>query len=141
MDDQGKRQQRLDALRLANDARFYRATLRKRMKARQVTKPEVVSLILAPPRPLHSMTVAKFLRALPHVGVVKSNAIIKRLKLPSNIALGHLTDGQREQLASFVSALAMIPAKLPSDQPDQQEVNNGDNATRSNHNRPQRSAA
>lgn len=96
-------EQCLAALAKANHSRFYRAEIKRRLKARELTWAEVEQMILAPPPPMATMKVSKFLPAFPWVGPVKCAKTLRKLRIEASTALGDLSEGQRRELASLVS--------------------------------------
>lgn len=140
MNEEEALRQRRAALARANERRCYRAKLKKRIKARQVTWEEVEQLIWEPHELIEQMPVSQFLFALPTFGVVKRDQALRRLRIGPKMTFGGLAPQQRGELASLVSKYRKY--LLPSDdQPDHKEEPSGNYAAGVNHHRQERSPA
>lgn len=92
-------EQRMEALKRANDVRHHRAELKRDLKARRVG---VAGLLLNPPEFTASMKVFDVLLATPKVGRVKCNKLLGQCRISPSKTIGGLTDRQREELAGLL---------------------------------------
>lgn len=90
-------QQRLDALARGNEVRSWRAELKVRMKAREVSFATALS---DPDWRMRTMHVLDLLLATPSVGRVKAGKVLKRTMVPPTRQVGMLTIDQRRRLIS-----------------------------------------
>lgn len=87
--------QRLTALRHANDTRFKRAAMKIRLKAGEEN---LVSLIAQPPPYASTMAVFDLLKATPKIGKVKATRLLIDCSVAPSKTLGGLTSRQRAML-------------------------------------------
>lgn len=90
-------EQRLASLDRANAIRFYRAALKRRMRAGLV---DVAALVADPAPELQTMRVEKLLRAIPGWGATKTRKVLRELRISESKTLGGLSDRQRRELAA-----------------------------------------
>lgn len=96
-------QQRLDALRHANDVRIFRAQLKVDVFQARVDADAV--LLRDEPR-LSTMKAFELALAVPGVGYVKTNKIFGRLAISPSKSVGGLTVRQRQALAAALAEAA-----------------------------------
>lgn len=94
-----ERDQRLDALALANEIRFKRARLKKRIA---VNPKLAAGLVWNPPEWALTMKVETVLQALPKVGPAKIGKMLKACEIASSKTVGGLSDRQRDRLAKEI---------------------------------------
>jgi hypothetical protein len=91
-------EQRLDALRRANDIRSQRARLKKDLK----DGGQKIDLLLAdPPEFIRTAKVIDVLLAVPNCGKVKSAKVLNHCRISPNKTVGGLSERQRRELVSF----------------------------------------
>jgi hypothetical protein len=88
--------QRMDALRAANEVRALRAQLKRDLKAGRVS---IGPLLLDPPPYLETAKVFDMLLALPKHGRVKAAKILQSCQVPPSKTFGGLSECQRADLA------------------------------------------
>jgi S13-like H2TH domain len=88
--------QRINALRRANEVRTLRAQLKRDLKAGRVS---IGALLLDPPPYLQTAKVFDMLLALPKVGRVKAAKIMNNCRVSTSKTFGGLSDRQRAELA------------------------------------------
>jgi hypothetical protein len=93
-------EQRLAALRQANEIRARRAQLKRDLKAGRA---QLADLLLEPPDWLHTAKVAELMLATPHYGPVKVNTVLRRSAISPTRAIGGLSPRQRALLAHAIS--------------------------------------
>jgi hypothetical protein len=91
-------QQRIDALKKANEIRIRRAKLKQELKAGEAS---VLPLLQQPPHWLETMKVIELLMAVPKFGQVKVNRILKQCFISSSKTVGGLSKRQRSELVSY----------------------------------------
>lgn len=89
--------QRMDALKRANEIRFARAQLKRDLKAR---RRNVLDILLEPPDWAATMKIFDLLLAVPKFGRVKVDKHLKDCRISVAKTIGGLTDRQRADLAS-----------------------------------------
>ena len=89
--------QRMDALRRANDIRTARAKLKKDLKA---GKASIHALLLDPPEYVMTAKVFDMLLAVPKYGRVKTNRILNQCRISPSKTIGGLSERQRAELVS-----------------------------------------
>jgi hypothetical protein len=89
--------QRMDALRRANDIRTARAKLKKDLKA---GKANVHTLLLDPPEYVMTAKVFDMLLAVPKYGRVKTNRILNQCRISPSKTIGGLSQRQRTELVN-----------------------------------------
>lgn len=87
--------QRMDALKKGNEHRTKRKHLKRDLAAKRV---DPVPLVQDPPEWLQAMKLIDFLIALPKVGRVKANKMLKVCVASPSKTLGGLSDRQRQEL-------------------------------------------
>jgi hypothetical protein len=88
--------QRINALRRANEVRTLRAQLKRDLKADRVS---IGALLLDPPPYLQTAKVFGMLLALPKYGRVKATKILHSCRVSPSKTFGGLTERQRIELA------------------------------------------
>jgi hypothetical protein len=89
--------QRMDALKRANDIRTARAKLKKDLKA---GKASINALLLDPPEYVMTAKVFDMLLAVPKYGRVKTNRILNQCRISPSKTIGGLSERQRAELVS-----------------------------------------
>ncbi len=97
----GSAHQRLRALHRANHVRLTRATLKRRLRAGEVTAAEE---ILRSSRDTDTMTVAELLLNQRGWGPTRSAKMLRSVSLSEKKTLGSLTERQRVMLAAVLSS-------------------------------------
>ena len=92
-------QQRMDALRRANDIRSERARLKERLRNGDVAIHEV---LLDPPPCVHTAKVLDLVLAIPKYGRVKANRLLERCRVSSSKTVNGLTPRQRKELLDML---------------------------------------
>lgn len=87
--------QRMEALRRANDIRSKRAQLKRDLKA---GKAKIQTLLLDPPAYLETAKVFDMLLAVPKYGRVKTNRILNQCRISPSKTIGGLSARQRNEL-------------------------------------------
>lgn len=87
--------QRMEALKRANDVRSRRARLKKDLKAGRV---RIEALLEDPPEYLKTAKVVDMLLAVPKYGRVKSNRVLKNCRISPSKTIGGLSERQRIEL-------------------------------------------
>ena len=87
--------QRMEALRMANMIRSYRSQLKRDVKA---GRKMIVNLLLSPPDEIEAMKIFDLLLAVPKVGRVKANHLLKVCRISSSKTIGGMSERQREEL-------------------------------------------
>jgi hypothetical protein len=94
------RDQKMDALALANEIRGKRASLKRELKAGRV---KVHSQIAAPPEWLATAKVIDLLLAVPKIGRVKANKALVQCRISPSKTVGGLSDRQRRELVDLLA--------------------------------------
>ncbi len=89
--------QRMEALKRANDIRTRRAQLKKDLKAGKVN---IQTLLLDPPTYVETAKVFDMLLAVPKYGRVKTNRILNQCRISPSKTIGGLSQRQRKELVS-----------------------------------------
>ena len=89
--------QRMEALKRANDIRSARAKLKKDLKA---GKSSINSLLLDPPEYVETAKVFDMLLAVPKYGRVKTNRILNQCRISPSKTIGGLSERQRAELVA-----------------------------------------
>jgi len=92
-------QQRMDALRRANDIRSERARLKERLRTGDMAIIEVLS---DPPLCVHTAKVLDLLLAVPKYGRVKANKVLERCRISPARTVNGLTPRQRKELVDMM---------------------------------------
>src|SRR5436190_21509296 len=87
--------QRLDALRKANEIRAGRAQLKKDLAAGRV---QIVDVLARPPEFVETERVSVLLLAVPKYGRARVSRLLAKARISDSKRLAGLTDRQREQL-------------------------------------------
>lgn len=98
--------QRIEGLRRANAVRTWRAETKRDLKQRTQSP---IRLLVDPPAQAQTMKVIDLLIAIPKVGRVKANKMLSRARVSPSKTLGGLSDRQRQELLTAVSALGKRP--------------------------------
>jgi hypothetical protein len=93
-------QQRMDALRRANDIRSERARLKERLRSGQVG---IIDVLSDPPGCVHTAKVLDLLLAVPKYGRVKANRVLERCRISPARTVNGLTPRQRKELLDIMS--------------------------------------
>ena len=91
--------QRMEALKRANDIRTARAKLKKDLKA---GKASIDSLLMDPPEYLHSAKVFDLMLAVPKYGRVKVNRVLNQCRISPSKTIGGLSVRQRAELVALL---------------------------------------
>lgn len=91
--------QRMDALKRANDIRTARAKLKKDLKANRAS---IHAILLDPPEYLLTAKVFDMLLAVPKYGRVKTNRILNQCRISPSKTIGGLSERQRTELVSLL---------------------------------------
>jgi hypothetical protein len=92
-------QQRLDALKRANDIRSERARLKECLRAGELTIADVLG---EPPPCVHTAKVLDLLLAVPKYGRVKANRVLERCRVSPARTVNGLTPRQRKELLDML---------------------------------------
>jgi hypothetical protein len=88
-------QQRMDALRNANEIRSYRANLKRDIKAQRIS---VVDLLIDPPVEVETMKIFDLLLSIPQMGRVKVNKLLMTCRISPSKTVDGMTDRQRAEM-------------------------------------------
>ena len=91
--------QRMEALKRANDIRTARAKLKKDLKAGRAT---IHTILLDPPEYLLTAKVFDMLLAVPKYGRVKVNKVLQQCRSSPSKTIGGLSERQRGELVSLL---------------------------------------
>ena len=91
--------QRMKALRKANDIRSRRAQLKRDLKA---GKKKIETLLLDPPEYVMSAKTFDMLLAVPKLGRVKANRILGQCRISPSKTIGGLSERQRGELVAHL---------------------------------------
>jgi len=91
--------QRMDALKRANEIRTRRARLKRDLKAGRT---KIHGLLLDPPEYLLTAKVFDLLLAVPKYGRVKVNRILTHCRISPSKTIGGLSQRQRDELVSYL---------------------------------------
>ena len=91
--------QRMEALKRANDIRVRRAQLKKDLKASRVS---IQALLLDPPDYVQTAKVFDMLLAVPKYGRVKVNKVLVQCRISPSKTIGGLSQRQRTELVSML---------------------------------------
>jgi hypothetical protein len=92
--------QRKRALKQANEVRSRRAALKVELKAGRV---KIQELLLNPPSYLLTAKVIDMLLAVPKVGRVKANKVLKHCRVSPSKTFGGLSERQRKEIVAYMS--------------------------------------
>jgi hypothetical protein len=91
-------EQRLEALRRANDIRSQRARLKKDLKQGYM---KIDDILADPPEFIKTAKVVDILLAVPNCGKVKSTKVLNHCRISPNKTVGGLSERQRRELVTF----------------------------------------
>jgi S13-like H2TH domain len=91
--------QRMEALKRANDIRTARAKLKKDLKA---SRASIHSILLDPPEYVLTAKVFDMLLAVPKYGRVKTNRILNQCRISPSKTIGGLSQRQRTELVGLL---------------------------------------
>jgi len=91
--------QRMEALRRANEIRVRRAQLKKDLKAGSARIEEILS---APPAYVETAKVIDILMAVPKFGRVKAARFLNQCRISQSKTVGGLSERQRTELVSLL---------------------------------------
>ena len=89
--------QRMEALKRANDIRSKRAQLKRDLKGNKV---KIQTLLMDPPEYVQTAKVIDMLMAVPKYGRVKTNRILNQCRISPSKTIGGLSERQRAELVS-----------------------------------------
>ncbi len=89
--------QRMEALKRANDIRTARAKLKKDLKANRAG---IHTILLDPPEYVMTAKVFDMLLAVPKYGRVKANRILNQCRISPSKTIGGLSERQRTELVN-----------------------------------------
>jgi len=91
--------QRMDALRRANEIRSRRAELKKELKSGRAS---ITEIIAAPPDYVLTAKVFDMLMAVPKYGKVKATRFLNHCRISQGKTIGGLSDRQRSELLELL---------------------------------------
>ena len=91
--------QRMEALKRANDIRTARAKLKKDLKANRAS---IQTILLDPPEYVLTAKVFDMLLAVPKYGRVKTNRILNQCRISPSKTIGGLSVRQRAELVALL---------------------------------------
>jgi hypothetical protein len=94
-------QQRMDALRRANDIRSERARLKDGLRNGDVS---ITAVLSDPPACVATAKVLDLVLAVPKYGRVKANKLLERCRVSSSKTVNGLTPRQRKELLDMLSS-------------------------------------
>jgi hypothetical protein len=92
--------QRMDALKRANDIRVRRAKLKKDLKVGRV---RIDSILREPPEYVATAKVFDMLMAVPKFGRVKATRFLNQARISQSKTVGGLSDRQRSELIGLLN--------------------------------------
>jgi hypothetical protein len=90
--------QRMEALKRANDIRVRRAQLKKDLKDGRV---QIEAVLAAPPEYVETAKVFDILMAVPKFGRVKAAKLLNQCRISQSKTVGGLSDRQRTELVGL----------------------------------------
>jgi hypothetical protein len=87
--------QRMDALRRANDIRVQRAQLKKDLKSGAI---QIEEILESPPACVETAKVFDMLMAVPKFGRVKASRLLNQCRISQSKTVGGLSERQRAEL-------------------------------------------
>jgi hypothetical protein len=90
--------QRMEALKRANDIRVKRAQLKKDLKDSRV---QIEAILLDPPEWVETAKVFDMLMAVPKLGRVKAARLLNSCRISQSKTVGGLSERQRAELVSL----------------------------------------
>jgi hypothetical protein len=94
-------QQRMDALRRANDIRSERARLKEALRNGDVS---IIAVLSDPPACVATAKVLDLVLAVPKYGRVKANKLLERCRVSSSKTVNGLTPRQRKELVDMLGS-------------------------------------
>ncbi len=94
-------QQRMDALRRANDIRSERARLKEALRNGDVS---ITDVLADPPACVSTAKVLDLVLAVPKYGRVKANKLLERCRVSSSKTVNGLTPRQRKELLDMLDS-------------------------------------
>jgi hypothetical protein len=91
--------QRMDALKRANDIRTARAKLKKDLKAGRAS---ILELLESPPEYILTAKVFDLLLAIPKYGRVKANRVLNQCRISPAKTVGGLSERQRKEMITLL---------------------------------------
>ena len=91
--------QRMDALRRANEIRVRRAQLKKDLKSGHA---QIEQILRNPPGYVETAKVFDMLLAVPKYGRVKANKVLQQCRISPSKTIGGLSERQRTELVSML---------------------------------------
>ena len=91
--------QRMEALRRANDIRSERARLKEGLRTGEMA---IVDILADPPACVHTAKVMDLLLAVPKYGRVKANKVLERCRISPARTVNGLTPRQRKELLEMM---------------------------------------
>jgi hypothetical protein len=98
--------QRMEALKRANDIRVRRAQLKKDLKDARV---QIDDILLAPPEWVETAKVFDMLMAVPKLGRVKAARLLNGCRISQSKTVGGLSERQRTELVSLFNSAGRDP--------------------------------
>jgi hypothetical protein len=92
-------QQRMEALRRANDIRSERARVKDRLRNGELT---ITDVLVEPPGCVYTAKVLDLLLAVPKYGRVKANRLLERCRISPAKTVNGLTPRQRKELLDML---------------------------------------
>jgi hypothetical protein len=92
-------QQRMEALRRANDIRSERARIKDRLRNGELT---ITDVLVEPPGCIYTAKVLDLLLAVPKYGRVKANRLLERCRISPAKTVNGLTPRQRKELLDML---------------------------------------
>jgi hypothetical protein len=91
--------QRMEALKRANDIRTRRAQLKRDLKGGKV---KIQTLLLDPPEYVETAKVFDMLLSVPKYGRVKTNRVLNQCRISPSKTIGGLSQRQRNELVNLL---------------------------------------
>lgn len=92
--------QRMEALQTANEVRVYRANLKREIKAGRAN---LVDLLISPPEKLDTAKLSDFLLAVPKMGRVKVDKMLRTCKISPSKTIGGMSERQRNEIVHYLT--------------------------------------
>ena len=108
-------EQRMRALRRANEIRSRRAQLKRDLKAGKV---KIEALLLDPPDYVLSAKAFDMILAVPKYGRVKANKILTQCRISPSKTIGGLSERQRGELVAQLAARSVARSHRPARRDD-----------------------
>lgn len=91
-----------EALKRGNQIRSYRAAFKRKIKARELDREQVIEVVAEPPPELSTMELEPLVAALPAFAKVKARTLLRRARLAPNTRLCDLSNEQVDRLAEVI---------------------------------------